>query len=157
NLAISPVESFAYTVLKRVFDLVAAAVGLVVLGPAMLVIALLIRFEERGPIFFRQERVGRDGKIFTLLKFRTMYCSSRIESDTIWTIKNDPRCTKIGTVLRRFSLDELPQLLNVIKGEMSLVGPRPERPFFVNKFRTNIQKYNLRHSCQVGITGWAQV
>jgi lipopolysaccharide/colanic/teichoic acid biosynthesis glycosyltransferase len=106
---------------------------------------------------FRQERVGRQGRHFTLLKFRTMRNSSQIESDTIWTTKNDPRCTSIGAFLRRFSLDELPQLFNVIRGEMSLVGPRPERPYFVARFREDLQKYNVRHCCEVGITGWAQV
>ena len=86
-----------------------------------------------------------------------MHCSTDSESDTVWTVKNDPRCTRIGAILRRYSMDELPQLFNVIRGEMSLVGPRPERPYFVEKFRGNIQKYNLRHCCQVGMTGWAQV
>jgi exopolysaccharide biosynthesis polyprenyl glycosylphosphotransferase len=157
NLAISPVESFAYTVLKRTFDLVAASLGVVILSPVLLVLAVLTKLSSPGPVFFRQERVGRDGKFFMLLKFRTMHCSSSAESDTIWTIKNDPRCTRIGAILRRYCLDELPQLFNVIRGEMSLVGPRPERPYFVKKFRTNIQKYNLRHCCQVGMTGWAQV
>jgi len=157
NLAISPVESFAYTVLKRTFDLVSATLGVLILSPMFLAIAVLVKLSSPGPILFRQERVGRNGKIFTLLKFRTMHCSSTAESDTIWTTKNDPRCTAIGATLRKFSLDELPQLLNVIRGEMSLVGPRPERPHFVAKFRTNIQKYNLRHCCQVGMTGWAQI
>jgi exopolysaccharide biosynthesis polyprenyl glycosylphosphotransferase len=157
NLAISPVESFAYTVLKRTFDLVFATLGVVSLSPVFLVIAVLVKLSSPGPILFRQERVGRNGKFFTLLKFRTMHCSTTAESDTVWTTKNDPRCTVIGATLRRFSLDELPQLFNVIRGEMSLVGPRPERPYFVAKFRTNIQKYNLRHCCQVGMTGWAQV
>jgi exopolysaccharide biosynthesis polyprenyl glycosylphosphotransferase len=157
NLAISPVESFAYTVLKRTFDLVVASLGIVVLSPVLLALAVLVKLASPGPVFFRQERVGRNGKFFMLLKFRTMHCSSRFESDTIWTVKNDPRCTRVGAVLRRFSMDELPQLFNVIRGEMSLVGPRPERPYFVDKFRTNIRKYNLRHCCQVGMTGWAQV
>jgi Undecaprenyl-phosphate glucose phosphotransferase len=157
NLALSPVESFAYTVLKRTFDLVFAILGVVILSPALLAIALHVKLSSPGPILFRQERVGRNGKFFTLLKFRTMHCSPTAESNTIWTTKNDPRCTAIGAILRRFSLDELPQLVNVIRGEMSLVGPRPERPHFVAKFRTNIQKYNQRHCCQVGMTGWAQV
>jgi Undecaprenyl-phosphate glucose phosphotransferase len=157
NLAISPVESFAYTVLKRTFDLVFAILGAVILSPLFLVIAVFVKLSSPGPILFRQERVGRNGKLFTLIKFRTMHCRSVAESNTIWTTKNDPRCTTIGAMLRRFSLDELPQLFNVIRGEMSLVGPRPERPHFVAKFRTNIQKYNLRHCCQVGMTGWAQV
>jgi Undecaprenyl-phosphate glucose phosphotransferase len=157
NLAISPVESFTYTVLKRTFDLVVASFGVVILSPAFVVIALLVKLSSPGPVLFRQERVGRNGKSFTLLKFRTMRCATAAESDTVWTIKNDPRCTAIGATLRKFSLDELPQLFNVIRGEMSLVGPRPERPHFVAKFRTDIQKYNLRHCCQVGVTGWAQV
>lgn len=157
NLAISPVESFAYTVLKRTFDLVFAILGVVILSPLFLVTAVLVKLSSPGPVLFLQERVGRHGKHFTLLKFRTMQCSSTAESDTIWTTRNDPRCTTIGTILRKFSLDELPQLFNVIRGEMSLVGPRPERPYFVAKFRSDIQKYNMRHRCKVGITGWAQI
>jgi exopolysaccharide biosynthesis polyprenyl glycosylphosphotransferase len=158
NLAISPVESFAYTVLKRTFDLVFAILGVVILSPVLLTIALIVKLSSPAdPILFRQQRVGRHGRHFTLLKFRTMHCTTTAESDTTWTTKHDPRCTAIGATLRRFSLDELPQLLNVIRGEMSLVGPRPERPYFVATFRNNIQRYNLRHSCQVGMTGWAQV
>jgi exopolysaccharide biosynthesis polyprenyl glycosylphosphotransferase len=157
NLAVSPVESFAYTALKRTFDLVFAVLGVVALSPALLLIALLVKMTSSGPILFKQRRVGKHGRQFTLLKFRTMHTSSPTEADTIWTTKNDPRCTSIGATLRRYGLDELPQLFNVIGGQMSLVGPRPERPYFVAKFRTNIQEYNRRHCCQVGITGWAQV
>jgi exopolysaccharide biosynthesis polyprenyl glycosylphosphotransferase len=157
NLDISPIESFAYTVVKRTFDLVAAILGVVVLSPLLLLIAFLVEVSSPGPILFRQERIGRHGEQFTLLKFRTMHCSSKDESDTVWTIKNDPRCTPIGRVLRRFSLDELPQLFNVIRGQMSLVGPRPERPYFAAKFGVDLERYNMRHCCQVGITGWAQV
>ena len=158
DLAISPVESFAYTVLKRTFDLVFAIFGVLILSPVLLTIALLVKLTSpSGPVLFRQQRVGRHGKNFTLLKFRTMHSRTTAESDTIWTTKHDPRCTAIGATLRRFSLDELPQLLNVIRGEMSLVGPRPERPYFVATFRNNLHRYNLRHSCQVGMTGWAQV
>jgi exopolysaccharide biosynthesis polyprenyl glycosylphosphotransferase len=157
NLAISPVESFAYTVVKRAFDLIAAIVGLILLSPIFLAIAALVKLSSPGPVLFRQERIGRHGKPFTLLKFRTMHCSSKTESDTVWTTRNDPRCTVIGTALRKFSLDELPQLLNVIRGNMSLVGPRPERPYFVAKFGEDFQKYNMRHRCHVGMTGWAQV
>jgi Undecaprenyl-phosphate glucose phosphotransferase len=157
NLAISPVESFAYTVVKRTFDLIAATVGLIILSPIFVAVATLVKLSSPGPVLFRQERVGRHGKSFTLLKFRTMQCSSKSESDTLWTTRNDPRCTVIGSLLRRFSLDELPQLLNVIRGEMSLVGPRPERPYYVAKFEEDFQKYNMRHRCHVGMTGWAQV
>ena len=157
NLDIAPIESFAYTVVKRTFDLVAAILGVVILSPLLLLIAFLVKVSSPGPILFRQERIGRHGKRFTLVKFRTMHCSSQDQSDTVWTIRNDPRCTAIGRVLRRFSLDELPQLFNVINGQMSLVGPRPERPYFVAKFGEDIERYNSRHCCQVGITGWAQV
>jgi exopolysaccharide biosynthesis polyprenyl glycosylphosphotransferase len=157
NLAISPVESFAYTVLKRSFDLFFAVLGVLFLSPLFLAIAVLVKISSPGPVLFLQERVGRHGKHFTLFKFRTMHCSSTADSDTIWTTRNDPRCTAIGAMLRKFSLDELPQLFNVIRGDMSLVGPRPERPYFVAKFRSDIQKYNMRHRCQVGITGWAQI
>jgi exopolysaccharide biosynthesis polyprenyl glycosylphosphotransferase len=157
NLAISPVESFAYTVVKRTFDLVAATLGLIIMSPIFLAVAVVVKFSSAGPVLFRQERIGRHGKSFTLLKFRTMHCSSKSESDTLWTTRNDPRCTVIGAVLRRFSLDELPQLLNVVRGEMSLVGPRPERPYYVAKFGEDLEKYNTRHRCHVGMTGWAQV
>lgn len=157
NLAISPVESFAYTVFKRTFDVLTATLGIIVLSPLFVAIAALVKLSSPGPILFRQERIGRHVKPFTLLKFRTMHCSSKTDSDTIWTTRNDPRCTVIGAVLRRFSLDELPQLLNVVRGDMSLVGPRPERPYFVAKFGEDFQKYNMRHRCHVGMTGWAQV
>jgi exopolysaccharide biosynthesis polyprenyl glycosylphosphotransferase len=157
NLAISPVESFAYTVIKRAFDLIAATLGFILLSPLFVAIAAVVKISSPGPILFRQERIGRHGKSFTLLKFRTMHCSSKSESDTLWTTRNDPRCTVIGAVLRRFSLDELPQLLNVVRGDMSLVGPRPERPYYVAKFGEDFEKYNMRHRCHVGMTGWAQI
>jgi exopolysaccharide biosynthesis polyprenyl glycosylphosphotransferase len=157
SLGFFPIESFAYTVLKRGFDLAFAAFALIVMSPVFAIVALLVRLSSPGPILFRQDRIGQHGSGFTLLKFRTMTCSATVESDTIWTTQGDSRCTAIGAVLRKFSLDELPQLINVLRGEMSLVGPRPERPYFVAKFRKNIQRYNARHCCQVGITGWAQV
>ena len=143
DLDTPPVDSFAYTVLKRTFDLSAAVFGVVVLSPLLLAIALRIKLSSPGPILFRQERIGRHEKRFVMLKFRTMHCSSTAESDTTWTVKCDPRCTAIGAVLRKFSLDELPQLFNVIRGEMSLVGPRTERPHFVAKFRNEIQRYDI--------------
>jgi exopolysaccharide biosynthesis polyprenyl glycosylphosphotransferase len=157
NLAISPVESFAYTVVKRTFDVLSASLGLILLSPLLCAIAALVKFSSPGAVLFRQERIGRHGKPFTLLKFRTMHCSSKTESDTLWTTRNDPRCTVLGAVLRRFSLDELPQLFNVVRGDMSLVGPRPERPYYVAKFGEDFHKYNMRHRCHVGMTGWAQI
>jgi exopolysaccharide biosynthesis polyprenyl glycosylphosphotransferase len=157
DMSSSPVESFAYIVLKRIFDVFFAVFGVVILSPLLLAIAFLVKLSSPGPILFKQERIGRHTKRFTMLKFRTMHCSSTVESDTTWTTMCDPRCTTFGAVLRKFSLDELPQLFNVIRGEMSLVGPRPERPHFVAKFRNEIQRYDMRHCCHVGITGWAQV
>lgn len=157
QLPTSPVESFGYTVLKRLFDLTVSLLGIIILGPLLALIAVLVKLSSPGPVFFCQDRVGRHGRVFTMVKFRTMFLSSKQESDTLWTTNGDSRVTPLGSILRRFSLDELPQLFNVVRGDMSLVGPRPERPYFVAKFQGNFQKYNMRHSCHVGITGWAQV
>jgi exopolysaccharide biosynthesis polyprenyl glycosylphosphotransferase len=157
TLSASRIDSFAYVVLKRIFDIVASIIGLVILSPLLVVIAFFVKVSSPGPVLFVQERIGRHGRLFKMIKFRTMYCSDKSDSDTIWTTNDDPRVTRIGSILRRFSLDELPQLLNVIYGEMSLVGPRPERPYFVDRFEKSIARYGLRHACKVGITGWAQV
>jgi lipopolysaccharide/colanic/teichoic acid biosynthesis glycosyltransferase len=123
----------------------------------MLLVALSVRITSPGPIFFTQERIGLNGKKFRMHKFRTMKVSDASESDTRWTTQGDPRRTKVGAFLRRFNLDELPQFFNVLKGDMSVVGPRPERPYFVHKFLQDIEKYHTRHFLKVGITGWAQV
>ncbi len=143
-------------VLKRSFDLVLTGAILIVLFPLLLLIALAIKIDSRGSVFFRQERVGRDGKIFKMLKFRTMIPQAE-KSGPRWAKRGDSRCTPLGGILRRFSLDELPQLLNVLRGEMSLVGPRPERPFYVNRFQHQLERYLTRHYVKSGITGWAQV
>ncbi|HEU4724287.1 MAG TPA: undecaprenyl-phosphate glucose phosphotransferase [Candidatus Eisenbacteria bacterium] len=143
-------------VLKRAFDLFGAAVGLVFLSPLLAALAIWVKLDSPGPVFYAQERVGMNGRRFRMLKFRTM----RVGSDAggpQWTVKGDPRRTRGGTILRRFSLDELPQLWNVFVGEMSLVGPRPEQPAFVEQFRGSIPRYMLRHHMKAGITGWAQV
>ncbi|HEY1804608.1 MAG TPA: exopolysaccharide biosynthesis polyprenyl glycosylphosphotransferase [Terracidiphilus sp.] len=153
----SPMPSIGYFLFKRVFDMVFASAVLLVLAIPMLVIALAIWLTSRGPILFKQERVGRNGKVFTMYKFRTMRVSSAYEGDTLWTGEDDPRRTAVGAFLRKSSLDELPQFFNVLKGEMSVVGPRPERPHFVGKFRKDITLYQTRHHLNVGITGWAQV
>jgi exopolysaccharide biosynthesis polyprenyl glycosylphosphotransferase len=153
----SPMPSIGYFLFKRIFDMAFSSAVLLVLAVPMLVIALAIRVTSRGPILFRQQRVGRNGKVFTMYKFRTMRVASTHEGDTRWTGEDDPRRTAIGAFLRKTSLDELPQFLNVLKGEMSVVGPRPERPHFVGKFRKNITLYQARHHLDVGITGWAQV
>lgn len=153
----SPMPSIGYFLFKRIFDMVFSSAVLLVFAIPMLVIALAILLTSRGPVLFRQQRVGRNGKVFTMYKFRTMRVSSTQEGDTAWTGEDDPRRTAVGTFLRKTSLDELPQFFNVLKGEMSVVGPRPERPHFVGKFRKNITLYQTRHHLNVGITGWAQV
>lgn len=157
DLATTPAESPMYFVLKRVFDIVFSSVALLITGPLMLLIAILIKLSSSGPVLFCQERVGLNGQHFTMYKFRTMKVASANESATRWTTANDPRCTTVGTLLRKTSLDELPQFFNVLKGEMSVVGPRPERPHFVRMFLEQISHYNTRHRLKVGITGWAQV
>ncbi len=144
-------------ILKRSFDVLASALFLILSSPFFALIAVLIKVASKGPLFYRQERVGLDGKTFRLIKFRTMRADAEKESGPVWAHKNDPRKTKVGAFLRRFSLDELPQFLNVIVGDMSIVGPRPERPHFVNQFRKEIPKYLDRHRVKTGMTGWAQV
>jgi Undecaprenyl-phosphate glucose phosphotransferase len=142
---------------KRVTDVVASAVALVVLSPLLLLIALLVKLTSPGPVLYVQERMGLDGRSFHMLKFRSMRVDAEQHSGAVWARKGDNRRTPIGTFLRQTSLDELPQLWNVLCGDMSLVGPRPERPVFVHKFRTEIPHYMLRHKVRAGITGWAQV
>lgn len=142
---------------KRVLDVVFASLVLICTAPLMLIIALLIKLTSEGPVLFKQERMGMDGKIFNILKFRTMFVNAEQATGPVWTKKDDPRCTRIGKLLRRTSLDELPQFFNVLRGNMSIVGPRPERPIFIQNFRNTIPKYMLRHKMKAGITGWAQV
>jgi Undecaprenyl-phosphate glucose phosphotransferase len=153
----TPAESVLYIILKRAFDLVFSLAVLVLAAPVFLLIALAVRFTSPGPTFFVQERVGLNGKLFGMVKFRTMAVAPRADSDTRWTVKNDPRCTPIGRILRKTGLDELPQFFNVLKGDMSVVGPRPERPLLVQRFTQSVGNYNRRHYLKVGITGWAQV
>jgi Undecaprenyl-phosphate glucose phosphotransferase len=157
DLATAPAESLYYAVSKRVFDVVFSIFAILSTAPVMFIVALLIKATSHGPILFRQERVGLNGKLFVMYKFRTMKTDGLGKGDTVWTIKDDPRRTFIGSFLRKSSVDELPQFFNVLKGEMSVVGPRPERPFFVNEFLKEISHYNTRHRLKVGITGWAQI
>jgi len=145
------------TVYKRIFDLILGTLIFVFTFPIIFIIAFLVKWTSQGPIFYRQERVGMDGHSFQMLKFRTMKMDAEKETGPVWAKENDPRRTKIGTFLRKTSLDEIPQLFNVIRGEMSLVGPRPERPVFVEKFRNMIPSYMLRHKIKAGMTGWAQI
>jgi len=144
------------TILKRAFDFSLALVVILLVSPLLLLIALLIKVDSKGPLVFWQERVGLDGKGFRVLKFRSMYVDAEQSSGPVWAAKDDPRATRVGKILRRFSLDELPQLFNVLKGDMSIVGPRPERPYFVEQFK-EIPKYLDRHRVKTGMTGWAQV
>lgn len=155
SLASTPLVGFNQ-VLKRAFDLLLASLFLLITAPLMVVVALLIKVTSRGPVFFRQERMGLDGRMFSILKFRTMRLDAEAQGAR-FAVKHDPRYTVIGGFLRRYSIDELPQLINVIAGQMSLVGPRPERPIFIEDFRRRIPKYMLRHKVQAGMTGWAQV
>jgi Undecaprenyl-phosphate glucose phosphotransferase len=143
--------------IKRTVDLVLAALALVVLSPLLGFLALAVRLGDRGPVFFRQLRMGLDGRPFRIVKFRTMIPDAEALTGPRFATPNDPRATGLGTLLRRYSLDELPQLVNVLKGDMSLVGPRPERPEFVARFRERYPEYMARHRVRAGITGWAQV
>jgi exopolysaccharide biosynthesis polyprenyl glycosylphosphotransferase len=142
---------------KRLFDLTIGLALSVLLFPFLLLVAVLVKLESRGPVFYRQERVGMDGKSFNMLKFRSMRMAAERETGPVWATEDDPRRTRVGRILRRTSIDELPQLINVLRGEMSLVGPRPERPHFVKQFRDLVPKYLDRHRVRTGMTGWAQV
>jgi exopolysaccharide biosynthesis polyprenyl glycosylphosphotransferase len=143
--------------LKRVVDLVGSAVGLIVVSPLMLLLAALIKLDSRGPVFYTQVRMGLDAKPFWMLKFRSMRADAEAETGPVWATEDDPRRTRLGAFIRRFSIDEWPQFINVLLGEMSLVGPRPERPVFVEQFKRSIPRYMDRHREKAGLTGWAQV
>ena len=143
--------------LKRAMDITVSAAGLILLSPLLLLIALLIKLDSPGPVFYSQIRVGLDGKPFPMLKFRSMRVGAEDETGPVWATEDDPRRTRLGTILRRLSLDELPQLINVLVGQMSLVGPRPERPVFVEQFKQVVPRYMDRHMEKAGLTGWAQV
>jgi Undecaprenyl-phosphate glucose phosphotransferase len=144
-------------VVKRAMDIVLASLALICLAPVMLVIALAVKLSSRGPVFYRQERCGLNGKPFHMLKFRSMWVDAESGTGPVWAAKEDDRKTAIGAFLRKTSLDELPQFINVLRGDMSIVGPRPERPVFIERFRKSIPNYMARHAVKCGITGWAQV
>jgi Undecaprenyl-phosphate glucose phosphotransferase len=144
-------------VVKRAMDMALSLVALTLLSPVLALLAVLVKLTSPGPVFYRQERCGLNGKSFYMLKFRSMRSDAEQQTGAVWTTKDDPRRTRFGTFLRSTSLDELPQLFNVLKGDMSLVGPRPERPVFIKRFSQTIPNYMARHRVKAGITGWAQV
>jgi Undecaprenyl-phosphate glucose phosphotransferase len=157
NIRYVPLTNTGNIVLKRIVDIVGACVGIVITSPLMLISAILVKLSSPGPIIFKQERVGLHSKTFYMYKFRSMEQQAPAKEKQAWTVRNDPRVTGIGKFLRRTSIDELPQLFNILKGDMSLVGPRPERPLFVEKFKEEIPRYMIKHQVRPGLTGWAQV
>ena len=152
-----PLDNWFKSGLKRAFDIVFALVAILLTSPLMLLSVVMIKLTSPGPVIFHQERVGLNRKNFMMYKFRSMHVQTDEEEREQWTTKNDPRKTKWGAFMRKTSIDELPQFFNVLKGDMSVVGPRPERPFFVDKFREEVPRYMIKHQVRPGITGWAQV
>ena len=143
--------------IKRTFDIISCSFAVLLLSPLFLILALMVKLSSKGPVFFRQKRVTRDGRVFEMLKFRSMRTDMPEQNGPHWTEEDDPRVTKLGRILRKTSLDELPQFFNVLSGSMSLIGPRPERPELVEEFKKTIPGYDLRHKVKAGISGWAQV
>lgn len=157
NIRHVPLNNTINSALKRIVDIVGSLFGIVISSPLMIVLAIIIKSTSKGPVIFSQERVGLHNKPFKMYKFRTMVEQSSQEEAKGWTTKDDPRVTKVGKFLRKTSIDELPQLFNIFFGQMSLVGPRPERPQYVEKFREEIPRYMIKHQVRPGLTGWAQV
>lgn len=157
NIRYVPLSNTLNALAKRVVDIVGSFVGIVISSPLLLGIAIAIKVTSKGPVIFKQERVGLHNKKFYMFKFRSMEQQSEKEEQKAWTTKDDPRVTNVGKFIRRTSLDELPQLFNILAGKMSLVGPRPERPQFVEKFKEEIPRYMVKHQVRPGLTGWAQI
>ena len=157
NIRHVPLTNTFNAFVKRTMDIVGALFAIVLFSPVMLITAVAVKCTSKGPLIYAQERVGLHSKTFRMYKFRSMEVQSLNNEKSQWTVQNDPRVTKVGRVIRKTSIDELPQLFNILKGDMSLVGPRPERPFFVEKFREEIPRYMIKHQVRPGMTGWAQV
>jgi len=152
-----PLDHFTNRMLKRIEDVAGSLVGLILVSPVIAIAAFVLKATSRGPVFFAQERCGEKGRVFRIHKLRTMQVGAESETGPVFARENDPRATPVGKFLRKHNIDELPQLWNVLKGEMSLVGPRPERPHFVEKFKEDVGRYMWRHTSKPGMTGWAQV
>ena len=157
NIRYVPLTNTLNLILKRCVDIIGSVLGLIIVSPIMILTAEAVKLSSPGPIIFKQERIGLHNKPFWMYKFRTMEIQKESSEKKAWTVRNDPRVTKIGKFLRRTSLDEFPQLYNILRGDMSLVGPRPERPLFVEKFREEIPRYMIKHQVRPGLTGWAQI
>lgn len=157
NIRNVPLTNTTNKIIKRAMDIFGAIVAIILFSPVMLVTAILVKRSSPGPILFRQERIGLHNKPFTMYKFRSMGVQPKSKEEKCWTTSNDPRVTPVGKVIRKTSIDELPQLFNVLKGDMSLIGPRPERPLFVEKFKEEIPRYMIKHQVRPGMTGWAQI
>mgnify|MGYP005805668491 FL=1 len=157
NIRYVPLTNTYYAVLKRAMDIVGSICAMIIFSPVMLFSVCMIKLTSPGPLIYKQERVGLHNKPFMMYKFRSMEVQPPEKEKTRWTVKNDPRVTSFGKFMRKTSIDELPQLFNILKGEMSLVGPRPERPFFVEKFKEEVPRYMIKHQVRPGLTGWAQI
>ncbi len=157
NIRYVPLDNSLKLIIKRIIDFVAATGAIIILSPVLIISSILVKISSPGPIIFKQERVGMNRKNFMMYKFRSMKIQNKEEERLQWTTEDDPRKTKFGTFIRKTSIDELPQLFNVLKGDMSLIGPRPERPHFVEKFREEVPEYMIKHHVRPGMTGWAQV
>lgn len=157
NIRYVPLSNTMNMIAKRTVDIIGSLAGIILSSPVMLIAAIAVKVSSPGPVIFKQERVGYHNKSFDMYKFRSMEQQKVSEEKKAWTVKDDPRVTGVGKILRRTSLDELPQLFNILKGDMSLVGPRPERPLFVEKFKEEIPRYMVKHQVRPGLTGWAQI
>lgn len=157
NIRHVPLSNTLNMIVKRLMDILVSTIGILVASPILIVTVLAVKLSSKGPVIYKQERIGLHGKNFMMYKFRSMMVQTKDEEKQGWTVKNDPRVTPVGKFIRKTSIDELPQLFNVLRGEMSMVGPRPERPQYVEKFREEIPRYMVKHQVRPGITGWAQI